>query len=957
MVSLISLGPWVAIYPTGLVLLQRTSSRAPRGIGIGVAVATGFAAWSLLMLAMLWCDAFSPKSLGAAGWLVAAIWLAYTLAACERAAQELWYAALIAVVIAGAAALYGLYPVETPLGNRDEGIYSARAEQFVRTGRDHIAPPLADALTAAPHRPYINGQQYVFPGIYAGERVWTYQFSAIPSLWMAQSLASLGELGRYRANAAIAAFGLLVFLGLARGVLNLEWSLVATAVFATNPAQVWIARINLSEPLAQVLTLGGIAVALLALEQRQPRIAAVAAILFGMAVAVRIDLVVIAPALSFAWLVHAASATERDADHRATWCVLTIGTAITAAAAVAAYLRMSPRYLDDNAAYVFPALASVLIPATGVGLLSIGARHAAKVRALVSTLNIPFAAVLITAFAYAAFLRPYTTPFALIQRPGSPLDGLRDYRESSLVNLAAYVTWPALVLALAGVILTIRSALRGERAGSAALLASVLGGPLVLFLFKPGVAPDHFWAIRRFVPTGIPAVILFAAIAISAAAARLRWHPAPRAACALAGSAAAVMLFMQRDTVTVAENRGLTEAIRAGTGASSGSLYLLRNGSPLGAPLLAAGERVLPLRDSMAYDPDIDAAVIRKECHPQQPCRVIYDDLTDMAGLSMARTSVMTVRRKFIERTYNPLPRKTVVEERTWFVGDLEGLQPGTAAPPFGARRDWRTAEAGLYATELGPGWSFRWTNGAARLSVPADRTAESIEFHLLIPDRPDFRMRLAMNDKVLFDGPAPAGPWVNAFPVPADSAGQWRVVLDSSSFVPAELGASDDKRRLGVALMGIRLLHSGQAALTDGLHSFALRSRIERLKDKVPVAIVQGATEPVPVAVSNPTDKSWTDQVAGARVRLGILWFRAGQTSTLAETRVDFPFGVAAGETVVMNVPLTPQSSDGHPFEPGRYRVLVSPVLEGFAWFYLRGDTPLELDVEVAPKATERAS
>ena len=58
---------------------------------------------------------------------------------------------------------------------------------------------------------------------------------------------------------------------------------------------------------------------------------------------------------------------------------------------------------------------------------------------------------------------------------------------------------------------------------------AVLGAGTALYLFRPSIAPDQIWAMRRFVPAGLPLLCLLAAVALAAGLDRLRTaRPATR---------------------------------------------------------------------------------------------------------------------------------------------------------------------------------------------------------------------------------------------------------------------------------------------------------------------------------------------------------------------------------------------------------------------------------------------
>lgn len=85
--------------------------------------------------------------------------------------------------------------------------------------------------------------------------------------------------------------------------------------------------------------------------------------------------------------------------------------------------------------------------------------------------------------------------------------------------LQLYLGWPVLVAAVAGaVVWWKRSVLPAQ--GFALLLGAVV---LVQLAYDPRVTPAPLWAIRRFVPTVVPVLLVAAAVALSAVGRGRRW--------------------------------------------------------------------------------------------------------------------------------------------------------------------------------------------------------------------------------------------------------------------------------------------------------------------------------------------------------------------------------------------------------------------------------------------------
>ena len=106
---------------------------------------------------------------------------------------------------------------------------------------------------------------------------------------------------------------------------------------------------------------------------------------------------------------------------------------------------------------------------------------------------------------------------------------------------------------------------------------------------------------------------------------------------------------------------------------------------------------------------------------------------------------------------------------------------------------------------------AVRWTNGAAKLTVPLNEqnqpTSLNIDIEVTYPK--ETNLVILVNEHELFQGYTPEGRWSQTFRLAGRLYGNKMVIkLFSDTFLPREIiEKSKDSRKLGVLVRGIRLL------------------------------------------------------------------------------------------------------------------------------------------------------
>ena len=967
---LLAVGVFLSIHPLGLLCLGAHppgGARHARLMWHVLAVAAGSAIWSLVLLASAATDHFSPALLGTLGWLMLGVMLVQRklrgrfVAAFRGGGNDRderwsgWAQALLAVLLACSAWLYAGFPTESILVERDEGVYTVHALHLLRTGDNHVdirALGIADSPTIGN---IVNGRQayLTLPGIYPTELRWTFRFSSLPSAWMAQFIASTGQRGIFRFNAALGTASIVAFLALALTLLPAGMrgiALFGVSVFALNPAQVWVSRINLSEPLGQWFTLTALLAALVAFERKSTRLAVLGGVLFGLTVFSRIDALLGVALVMAAYLVHRIALTPAEGsaanDDEQRWRALVAPMLATSLLAAAYYRWLGASYWQQHQEFIDPLLVAISFFAGATALL-MRWRDWRRRGAWLSWACAAAGVGLVLAFAYAAFVRPgMGSPATFISTVDS-VTRVRDYREISLVNLGAYTGLPILGLALAGSLSWLRSLGRGQASAGSVTALCLFVGCSVVFLWQPMVSPDHAWAVRRFVPVVIPGFILLACHAV--ASARLRFPKVEVGGLGMFACAAvlAPILWSERATLTMAEDRGVYRQVEdiAATLRHGGRVYLPDAGPLAEALEVGFGIPVVPLRFASPADAPLIRTEFERGCSAARPCTLLTP-APPYPGLALGAFSQVELRRGTLARTPYALSTQLEYRRDVFTVARVTGLdrQP---ARVVGNRLDLRFPESGFSFDESGPTGTSRWTTGAARLRVPA-LPHDRIEFRLQVPDTATRHLRLSLDGRILYEGTPAPGDFVVGFEDASKSDhGTHLIGIDSDTFTPVFNARHPDLRTLGVKVLAIRLLQ----AAPDLVKGDRYQARLGLAEPVVTGSdSVSGRpTFQLQVRLRNTGDRTWPDghdPGQPAPVGLGVFWIPRGATIPADrphEQHVRLPFPLAPGDEVVLPLLL---SSDG--LADGDYDIVLSPVHESVAWFVDAGVTPLRVPVRV---------
>ncbi|MDA2812447.1 hypothetical protein O4J56_17525 [Nocardiopsis sp. RSe5-2] len=372
-----------------------------------------------------------------------------------------------------------------------------------------------------------------------GDEIWP-QFLAGAPLLYAVGYWIAGPTGMVLVPPVAGGLAVLAFGGLAARLVGPRWAPLAALLLAASLPEQWASRSTYSEPVAQLLMLGGLAVAVDALAERVPLrgpwgrphlLAGAAGLMFGLGLVVRIDMLRDAlPVVAIAGLLVLA--------RRGQGVPLALGLAVGAGYGLVAGFGLSRPYLDHLSASLDPLLVicGAVVAATAVGVAVLW-RHGVPRTDRPPWL--PTAAALLVALVVVGLaLRPLLWPAyghgdeatanfvgQVQDLEGLPHDPDRNYEDMSLYWVGWYLGLGGVLFgALGACLLTRRVLLR--RAPDWVLPLAVMAWSVAATLARPAITPDHPWASRRLVVLVLPAFVLLAVWFLAWAVRRLE-HLAP----------------------------------------------------------------------------------------------------------------------------------------------------------------------------------------------------------------------------------------------------------------------------------------------------------------------------------------------------------------------------------------------------------------------------------------------
>ncbi len=353
-------------------------------------------------------------------------------------------------------------------------------------------------------------------GIYFGSAAFYQVGGSIVPQFMA-GLPMVLSVGFWAGGARVALFmgpllgaaAVLTFGGLAARLVGPRWAPVAALALGISLPEQFTSRSTYSEPLAQILFLGGLALWIDA--QRADRgpadagpwrtswrsatrvLAALTGLLLGITLLVRLDgpsdILLVIPICGMLLVKRSRRAAP-----------LLGGLVVGLGYGAVDGLVLSRPYLHTNISSVRPMVAAfafvTVLTALAVMLLLLRGRGLPRLHPRLADAAAVLPFVVIAAFA----IRPY------VQKDWAKLQ----YAPLSLHWVYWYIGGPVIVLATIAAAILARRCLRGQ-APVWVLPLLVFGWTIIEFLYRPAITPHQPWASRRLVPAVLPGLILLAA--------------------------------------------------------------------------------------------------------------------------------------------------------------------------------------------------------------------------------------------------------------------------------------------------------------------------------------------------------------------------------------------------------------------------------------------------------------
>lgn len=807
--------------------------------------------WPALILAELGCFSLPllsvlvvAASLCLVGW---AVWKGRGLNAFRGLRLELASVALLGVIVI--AVLLPSRPFEYILGGRDHGVYVNTGVNIAKTGSIIIQDSELAALPAESRRalvlpeasvegagvpgPWSEGQRLpgftlrdldrgiVLPHAFHLYPVWIAVFYAIGglgfALWTTYFLGLLGIAALY--FAARRQFGQTV-------------GLLAASLLSINVAQMWFLRYPSAEIAVQFFFWAGLFAFSLMLTTRSRYAALLSAFAFGLIHLTKMDIVFVPVVLllffTCAWL--------RERFHPHYWLFVIFYALLSFQALFHAFFISTVYFVDHLVRVILPSFMSQALVRAAEGypypsdilsrLFSQNIREIALGALMLGALIFLLVRFKKTLNAKLALLDPYKQLGYAFLILSFALLALYDYfllprlragaLPAPLVMLGWYVTPLGVLLGVVGFLQMLGEG-HGKTRGFAWLM--VLGNVLPLLIMGGGTAPDHFWAVRRFVPVAIPALFMFAGYLLWRLTPK-RLQDWPRSILPLSLTVVVAITCWQnsRPLLRVVEYEGMIDQVsRFSADFSQQSVLLFEQsdaGNRMTAPLWLIFDRsVFMITQDAMSDPSLTAAIEAWQSEGREVCWVSTQGQSPCSptGWTVDYLSTHVLAASLVENPVTRLPQNVGEYAITLDVHRV------VASPDVLDKKTVLTLnlsldQHGLYDLYKLPGLTgSRWTDGRVSLTVPV--TGRPLEVILRMANgrpasAPVPKVSVYLDDTLLGTVKVEGAFQAYSLPVEVVETGDTiNLRLEMETWNPQKAGYNPDTRDLGVLLDWVKIV------------------------------------------------------------------------------------------------------------------------------------------------------
>ena len=653
---------------------------------IAIMLGLALALWLGLVLASLgW---FSLASLLGSMAVVALVTGLIVLrrGAARSLAEELTRPTWVEVALIGLLAAFAVVyfrPHESITGAADAGVYVNMGATIAGSGRLLIDDPFIAQIEPSLYPAFFRQQPpdfltryYYLPGYYLSDSVpgrIIPQFYALQAVSIAIFTAIGGVSIGLLATPLWGLLGIAATFFLTRGLFGRRAALVAALLVAVVATQIWFARYPTAEVLTQAYLFAGLYALSRTLRQHAPSGAwgFLAGAWLGLIFLARIDMILVAVVLLILLLGLAA---VRQWHFGLSVFTLTLGALIVHSAIHALILAWPYTYntyqavfktLLGRSGFIWLGTGVVALVALFVGLRLFDRIRAERRVRILHWLRVALIVIVIGAALYAYFMRPYFESAAAYTNWYDETQVALSNREN-LVRIGWYVTPLGLALALVGLCAMIWR----ERSIAVDVFVAVGLLSTVVYVINILNNPQQIYAMRRYVPVVMPALVVWGAYGLAAASRnRYRWVQAAVIIVAFAWLGG--MLWQSRVIGRQVDSAGMISALTdLNRQLEPGAVLLIDDQSPvgigdiIGTPLRFIFEHpVFVLRDSLAMAPDALQSIIRRWQRQGRSVYVIGDAARELSVnkvLPLGTATHLAFTTAILASTYTEYPNQVV---------------------------------------------------------------------------------------------------------------------------------------------------------------------------------------------------------------------------------------------------------------------------------------------------------